>query len=349
MRTVGIAALTLFLVSTAASCGSPEEKGAADASSQDKHGAPSVDCGCGDVPGDVRYEGSVRVTFNYQGSVPLHDIAVSLHHGGNGCEDFAPASPWQSQGLGEETVVDISQGPLWDGVKPGNGYMIYGTARGPGGELAAWGCLDSIEVLDGDAGATEVTLELHGFVSPANSACTDLAQNQCEASPQCDPFLAWSKEAACAGEPAEAPAFVGCGSSDHVCSVSWTWACPEDKPKECRMFVNSCIPTGWKVGEDRSNICAVDCEGLAMPDCESTPPCMAVFGAPLEAGCSWGEEEYAGCRTGGEFDEHGGLMGYPCATEPMWGHPGGAPEKWYEFELSCVPDGWFSAEEPPCQ
>jgi len=115
------------------------------------------------------------------------------------------------------------------------------------------------------------------------------------------------------------------------------------------MFLNSCIPAGWKVAKDVREVCAVDCEGLAMPDCEGTPPCMAVFGAPLEAGCSWGQEEYAGCRTGGEFDEHGGLMGYPCATTPAWGHSADAPEKWYEFELSCVPDGWVIAEEAPCQ
>jgi len=339
----------LLLLATAASCDSSERKSVAEVGAQDQDGAPTVDCNCG--PGDVQHDGSIRVTLSYEGEVPLHDIAVHLLHGGDGCASFAPANPGNSQGLGGETVADATQAPAWEGRQPGSGYIVHGTARGPNNELAAWGCLDSIEVLGGDIGITEVTLELHSTVPPVSWACSGVAQTECEVSLECEPFLAWPKEMACVeGEPEEPPLFMGCGSSDRLCSASWTWAYPSDSPDEWHMFIDSCLPDGWQVLEDTSKVCVVSaCEGLAMPDCEGTPTCLAEWGQPLQDGCTWGEVEYAGCRTGGEIDEHGALMSFPCALEPVWAHPAGAADQWYKFALSCVPDGWVSAEEPPCQ
>jgi len=36
-------------------------------------------------------------------------------------------------------------------------------------------------------------------------------------------------------------------------------------------------------------------------------------------------------------------------TVVTWAHPADEPEKWFVFPDSCVPDGWVSAEQSPCE
>jgi len=78
-----------------------------------------------------------------------------------------------------------------------------------------------------------------------NAACSGLGQGECEASHECEPYLAWPKAVACASaEPSEPPSFLGCGPMQ-VCSQTWTWAAPEAQPDDWRQFINDCLPDGW--------------------------------------------------------------------------------------------------------
>lgn len=198
-------------------------------------------------------------------------------------------------------------------------------------------------------GAIEGAIELHPFISPANPACPNLAQKECEASQLSGASLAWSEERTCAPEePTEVPSLIEPGSSERVRPSSWTWTYSEERPDERHKFIELCTQAGWKVLEDTSDVRALTSERLAMPNCESTPPYMAVFGAPL--GENWSSRgEYVGWRVGKNFDVHGSIMAYPCATETVGGCAANAPEKWYGFELSYVPGLWVSAQEPTCQ
>ena len=182
-------------------------------------------------------------------------------------------------------------------------------------------------------------------------ACNGLSQEECETSEVCEPYLAWTRELACAtGEPAEPPAFMGCGIPEgRVCSSSWTWAYSTDAPEDWRMFINGCLPEGWTTGEGADLVCdAQPCEGLPQADCESTYHCFPIFGAPLLDGCTKGESEYAGCWTAEKLED-GEVVGFSCATVGTWAHPADAPEEWYRFVDSCVPDGWVVSEQPPCE
>ena len=182
------------------------------------------------------------------------------------------------------------------------------------------------------------------------TSCDGLDQAECEASDECEPYLAWPKELACVtGEPAEPPSFVACGSFvERVCSGNWTWAHNEGDPDDWRLFSGGCVPKGWAKGEGADLVCdAQPCEGLPQADCETTYHCFPIFGVPLLDGCTWGESEYAGCWTSSKLED-GEVAAFPCATVVTWAHPADAPDEWYVFADSCVPDGWVSSEVDPC-
>jgi hypothetical protein len=183
------------------------------------------------------------------------------------------------------------------------------------------------------------------------AACSGLLQDDCEASDECEPYLAWPKELACTtGEPAEPPSFMGCGiSGGRVCSSSWTWAFRVEEPEEWSLFINSCLPPGWKSGDGADLICdAQPCVGLSLADCESTYHCFPVHGALMQDDCTEFISEYAGCWTGEKL-EGGEVVAFTCATVGTWAHPADEPEQWYSFPNSCVPDGWVISELSPCE
>ncbi len=182
------------------------------------------------------------------------------------------------------------------------------------------------------------------------SGCSGLSQAECEASDECEPYLAWPKEQACVtGEPSEPPSFLGCRPSERLCTGEWTWAHGPDDPQDWRMFIDGCLPEGWQKGDGADTVCgAQPCAGLAQTDCKTTYHCFPVFGAPMLDGCIWGESEYAGCWTSSKLED-GALAAFSCATTVTWAHPADEPEKWFVFPDSCVPDGWVSSELDPCE
>ena len=184
------------------------------------------------------------------------------------------------------------------------------------------------------------------FQETTEGACSALAQEACEASDECEPYLAWPKEQACVtGEPNKAPSFVVCGSSaERVCSGNWTWAYSQGDPEDWRLFSGGCVPQGWAKGEGADLVCgAQPCEGLPQAECETTYHCFPVFGAPIEDDCTSGESEYAGCWTG-EKVEGGEVVALICMTAATWAHPADDPNAWYRFQDSCVPDGWVAGD-----
>jgi hypothetical protein len=185
----------------------------------------------------------------------------------------------------------------------------------------------------------------------AQSACSGLGQEVCEASDECEPYLAWPKEQACVtGEPDEAPSYVVCGSSaERVCSGNWTWAYSQEDPEDWRLYSGGCVPQGWAKGEGADVVCGAQaCEGLPQAECETTYHCFPVFGAPIEDDCTSGESEYAGCWTAQKL-EGGEVVAFTCTTAVTWAHPADDPNSWYQFQDSCVPDGWVPVEEDPCE
>jgi hypothetical protein len=98
---------------------------------------------------------------------------------------------------------------------------------------------DGIPV-DGCCGAGDTTAD-----ETPSAGCSGLGQGECEASDECEPYLAWPEAVACASaEPSESPSFLGCGPMQ-ACSQTWTWAAPEAQPDDWYQFINGCLPDGW--------------------------------------------------------------------------------------------------------
>lgn len=185
-----------------------------------------------------------------------------------------------------------------------------------------------------------------GTYETRQSACNALSQDECEASDECEPYLARLPESACPyPEVPMQQEYFGCHEL-LTCSQAATWAHPSDSPDDWYLFNDMCIPEGWVAG-DWDEACGSGCEGLAQADCEAADHCFPVFGAPLLDGCISGDSQYAGCWTG-EKHEDGEVVGISCATMVTWAHSADAPEEWYVFADSCVPDGWVSSEVDPC-
>jgi len=181
--------------------------------------------------------------------------------------------------------------------------------------------------------------------------CSGLLQADCEASDECEPYLAWPREVACsAPEPAEPPDFIACGGGgDRICTMVWTWARPDDDLDNWHMFITGCVPDGWQVKEVDGLICNdKPCLDLPEPDCKTTDHCSPIYGSPLKEDCALGEEIYAGCWTG-EAVSDGKIVGLPCAGVGSWGHPPEKPGSSYSFSDTCIPDGWILSETNPCE
>ena len=115
--------------------------------------------------------------------------------------------------------------------------------------------------------------------------CELLAQDACEASPDCKPLLGVEPDAtACAGKgEAEATVFIACASSglptgdDLLCLTSETAGVHLIAP-------SGIAPSGWEAGGlsgccgEFEGLCAV----LEEPDCESAWACQTVQGIPID-------------------------------------------------------------------
>jgi len=177
--------------------------------------------------------------------------------------------------------------------------------------------------------------------------CTGLSQAECEASDECEPYLARLPESACPYPEVPMPQeYFGCHGL-LLCSLAATWAHPADSPADWHLFNDMCIPEGWVAG-DWDEACGPGCEGLSQADCEGADHCFPVFGAPLLDGCISGDKQYAGCWTG-EKHEDGEVVALLCNEVGTWAHPADEPEKWFVFSDSCVPDGWVTSEVDPCE
>jgi len=189
----------------------------------------------------------------------------------------------------------------------------------------------------GDASGQEVS----------RSRCSALSLAECEASDECEPYLARLPESACPYPEVPMPQeYFGCHGL-LMCSQAATWAHPADSPDDWHLFNDMCIPEGWVAG-DWDQACGPGCEGLSQADCEAADHCFPVFGAPLLDGCISGNKQYAGCWTSSKL-EGGQFVAFECMTIVTWAHPSGEPQKWFVFSNSCVPDGWVTSEMDPCE
>lgn len=202
-----------------------------------------------------------------------------------------------------------------------------------------------------DSGGAEGTAEdSHASPEASQVGCIGLPQAECEASSDCEPFLAWPKELGCStGEPAEPPSFMGCGSVGVSCSASWTWAHATDSQDDWRLFITGCFPDGWTRAEEADLICdSKPCQDLSLAECKTTAYCLPINGTPVLEGCTYGEAVYAGCWTGQAIKD-GELVFLECNQISTWAHPADSQTQWYRFPDSCVPDGWVTAEQSPCE
>ena len=90
------------------------------------------------------------------------------------------------------------------------------------------------------------------------NGCSSLGREACGASDVCEPYLAWPKDEACvAGEPAEAPSFLGCYAlGSRECNSAWTWGhsrAPVGNPAS----TSACPPTARQMPIARRGSSAV--------------------------------------------------------------------------------------------
>ena len=91
-------------------------------------------------------------------------------------------------------------------------------------------------------------------------------------------------------------------------------------------------------GEDLSS----QCSGFST-ECGASDECEPYEAWPKEHACAVGEPtvdpELLGCGGGERL----------CSAEWTWGHPPDDPDDSYMFVTSCMPEGWATAEVPPCE
>ena len=119
----------------------------------DRVGADGAEDGGDATPGDL------QVTFTYSGAVPVQDIQLALVTDATSCADFDPVAPWDP--AANFAVPDLDGSATFEDLPVEVSYIIFATAQNPDGKLAAAGCMDGIQILPGEMGATEVTLELY--------------------------------------------------------------------------------------------------------------------------------------------------------------------------------------------
>ncbi|MFH1532671.1 MAG: hypothetical protein ABIK09_18245 [Pseudomonadota bacterium] len=107
-------------------------------------------------------EGILRLTLQYEGAVPIHEIKLHLMKGPASCQSFDPLSPWIGDDVVQEKVVSsIASVAVFDPQDIETTWVVFAMAKGPTDTLAAKGCLDNVHLLPEDEGVTEATLQLH--------------------------------------------------------------------------------------------------------------------------------------------------------------------------------------------
>jgi len=114
--------------------------------------------------------GTLQVTFEYNGAIPVQDIQLALVTDAASCADFDPVAPWDP--AANFAIPNLDGNATFESLPVEVDYIIYATARTPAGKLAAAGCMDSLQVLPLEMGATEVTLELYLLLLDARRAYT---------------------------------------------------------------------------------------------------------------------------------------------------------------------------------
>jgi len=105
--------------------------------------------------------GDLQVSLTYSGAVPVDQVSISLVDADVSCEDFDPVVPWQEGIASQKAVPGLDGVVTFEHLAVETTYALFATALGPGGKLAAAGCMDGIEVLPGEMGATELVLEIY--------------------------------------------------------------------------------------------------------------------------------------------------------------------------------------------
>ncbi|MBM4373157.1 MAG: hypothetical protein FJ098_15995, partial [Deltaproteobacteria bacterium] len=163
MRSLPISALCLLLAACdgGGSSGSPPGPDTPDFPGLDTLD-PREDTGGGAEDTDPFATGTLEVDFVYNGAVPVNDLRVAIPTDAVSCGDFDAAAPWEA--AFSMMLDDLGATATFLSLPAAKTYVLYATARGPGGQLAAAGCRDGVVILPEDQGATTVTLELYQLV-----------------------------------------------------------------------------------------------------------------------------------------------------------------------------------------
>ncbi len=119
--------------------------------------------------------GTLRITLQYEGAVPIHDIKLHLMKGPASCQSYDPLSPWTEGIVQEKTISSIDSVAMFEEWDIETTWVVFAMADGPTDTLAAKGCLDNVHLLPLEEGVTEATLQLH--LMPLNAAGTYDATN----------------------------------------------------------------------------------------------------------------------------------------------------------------------------
>ncbi len=116
--------------------------------------------------------GDLRITLQYEGAVPIHDIGLTLMKGPASCQSYDPLHPWDDPDLikAQKTAGSIDNVVLFEDWDVATTWVVFAMAKGPTGTLAAKGCLDNVHLLPEAEGVTEATLQLH--LMPLNATGT---------------------------------------------------------------------------------------------------------------------------------------------------------------------------------
>ena len=114
--------------------------------------------------------GSLKLTIQYEGTVPVHDIKLHLMRGPASCQSYDPLNPWVEDIVQEKTVSSIDSIAMFEEWDIETTWVVFAMADGPTDTLAAKGCLDNVHLLPLDEGVTEATLQLH--LMPLNATGT---------------------------------------------------------------------------------------------------------------------------------------------------------------------------------
>jgi len=113
-------------------------------------------------------KGTLSLTLLYEGGLPIHDISVHLMKGPKSCQSYDPLNPWTDGVVADKTVSSTDSVVEFKDWDVETSWVVFATALGPTGTLAAKGCRDNLTIQPLSVGITESTLQLH--LMPLNAA-----------------------------------------------------------------------------------------------------------------------------------------------------------------------------------